>query len=116
MLVAVFVGYQVQGLAGGLVAGAAMFLPVSLLMVAAARHWRSLAGLPWAIAAQRTLAPIGLGLTAAGLLTLGRSAVHDPATAVVALAATPLFFWGRLPPIAIVLGAGLCAALVRRSG
>ena len=66
MLVAVFVGYRVAGVPGGLLAGAAMFLPTSLLTWIIAHRWERLRGRPWAVAAERALAPLGAGLMAAG--------------------------------------------------
>ena len=109
MLIAVFVGYRANGVSGGLVAGLAMFLPTSLLAAVVARYWADLRGRAWARAAERALAPIGIGLMAAGAWTLGRSAVHDWLTAALAAAALACLSLGRVPPIAVVLVAGAIA-------
>jgi chromate transporter len=106
MLVAVFVGYRVAGVPGGLLAGAAMFLPTSLLTWIIAHRWERLRGRPWAVAAERALSPLGAGLMAAGVFTLARSGVKDPLTAALAVAAALLLARGWLPPAAIVLAAG----------
>lgn len=106
MLVAVFIGYRVGGVPGALLAGAAMFLPASVLVWAAARWWERLRAHPWAGAVERTLAPLGLGPMAAGVYTIARSAVTDFATGGVALAVALVLARGWLPPAAAVLAAG----------
>ena len=111
MLVAVFVGYRVAGVPGGLLAGAAMFLPTSLLTWIIAHRWERLRGRPWAVAAERALAPLGAGLMAAGVFTLARSGVKEPLTAVLAVAAALLLARGWLPPAVIVLAAGAASWL-----
>ncbi len=106
MLVSVFVGYRVGGVLGGLLAGAAMFLPTSILTWTIARRWERLRGRPWAVAAERALAPLGAGLMAAGVYTLAHSAVKDPFTAGVAVAAALVLSRGWVPPAVVVLVAG----------
>lgn len=50
-----------------LLACTAMFLLVSILAAVIARHWETLRERRWALACERALAPIGIGL-AAGLV------------------------------------------------
>jgi len=107
MLVAVFIGYRAHGFAGALLACMAMFLPVSLLTAVIARHWERLRERPWAFACERALAPIGLGLMAAGVYTLARSGVHDWATGALAVVGAVILYGRWLPPIALVLAGGL---------
>ena len=114
MLVAVFIGYRVGGALGALLAGAAMFLPTSALTWAIADRWERLRGRPWAVAAERALAPLGIGLMAAGVYTLARSALVDQLTTAYAVAAALLLAGGWLPPAAVVLAAGLVNWLIAR--
>jgi chromate transporter len=114
MLVAVFVGYRVAGGLGALLAGAAMFLPTSALTWAIAHRWDRLRGRPWAVAAERALAPLGIGLMAAGVYTLARSALADPLSAAYAVVAALALARGWLPPAAVVLAAGGVNWLVAR--
>jgi chromate transporter len=107
MLVAIFVGYRAHGLVGALVAGVAVFLPTSLLTAIVARRWARLRDRPWALAAERALAPVGIGLMGAGVYTLARSAVHDWSTAALAAAATVVLAARWLPPVVVVLVGGL---------
>ena len=106
MLVAVFVGYRAHGLVGAVLACMAMFLPVSILTGVITRHWETLRDRPWALACERALAPVGIGLMAAGVYTLARSGVQDWATGALALLAAVVLYGRWLPPIALVLAAG----------
>jgi chromate transporter len=112
MLVAVFIGYRAHGMLGAMLAAAAIFMPPAALTLLIAHRWTRLRGRPWAITLERALAPIGIGLTAAGIYTLARGAVHDVTTAVIALVATVVLLYRWLPPPAVVLGAGLLSWLV----
>jgi chromate transporter len=114
MLIAVFVGYRAHGIPGGLLAGLAMFLPASVLAAVVARHWQELRGRAWARTAERALGPIGIGLMAAGAWTLGRSAVHDGLTALLTLGALVILWLSRIPPVAVVLAAGVVAWVAGR--
>ena len=113
MLVAIFVGYGAHGLVGALVAGTAMFVPTSSLTGLIARRWERLRRRPWALATERALAPVGIGLMAAGVYTLARSAVHDWVTAALAAAATVVLAARWLPPVIVVLAGGVVGWLVR---
>ena len=112
MLVSTFIGYRVSGIPGALLATAGMFLPTSILTWVIAHRWDRLRGRPWAAAVERALPPIAIGLMAAGVYTVGRSAVTDIPTALLAVAA--LIVLGRrwLPTAAVVLAAGLLSWLV----
>jgi chromate transporter len=107
MLVAIFVGYRAHGLVGALVAGVAMFLPTSLLTASIARRWARIRGRPWALVAERALAPVGVGLMGGGVYALARSAVHDWVTAALAAAAAAVLATRWLPPVVVVLAGGL---------
>ena len=77
---------------GALLACTAMFLPVSILTAVIARHWETLRERPWALACERALAPIGIGLMAAGVYTLARSGIQDWATGALALLAAVVLY------------------------
>src|SRR6266446_3182471 len=86
MLVAIFVGYRVHGLLGAALAGLAMFVPTSVLAIVISHHWQQWRERPWAVAAERALLPVGVGLMAGGVYTLARTALHDGVTAALAVA------------------------------
>jgi len=106
MMVAVFVGYRAHGFPGALLACVAMFLPVSILAAVVARHWETIRDRPWARSAEYALAPIGIGLMAAGVYTLARAGVRDWPTGALAILAAAVLYGRWLPPIAVVLLAG----------
>jgi chromate transporter len=111
MLVTMFVGYRAAGIPGALLGGAAMFLPTSLITWVVTHRWEQLRGRPWAVAIERGLAPLGIGLMAAGVYTVARSALVDRLTVALALAAFVLLARGWLPPAVVVLAAGAAAWL-----
>jgi chromate transporter len=106
MLVAVFVGYRAHGLLGALLAGAAMFLPASLLTAVIARHWTGIRHRPWAQAAEQALTPIGVGLMAAGVYTLALTGIHNVPSASIAVAAGLVLWMRWVPAFAVVVAAG----------
>ena len=112
MLVTTFIGYRVSGVLGALLATAAMFLPTSFLMWIIAHRWARLHGRPWTLAVERALPPLAIGLMAAGVYTVGRSAVTDLPTALLAIAAAIVLVRRWLPAAGVVLAAGLLSWLV----
>jgi chromate transporter len=112
MLVVVFIGYAAHGVAGGVLAGAAMFVPASLLAGVVAAGWHRWRTHPWALPVERALAPIGIGLMAAGVYTLARAALLDTLSIVVALSAAVVLLAKWAPPVAVVLAAGVVGWLV----
>jgi chromate transporter len=107
MKIAAFIGYVAQGLMGALAATLVMFVPAAALTALVSQHWAGLRGRPWAITAERTLSAIGMGLMAGGVYTLARSAIHDVRTAAIAVAAAVALATMRVPPVVVVLAAGL---------
>jgi chromate transporter len=112
MLVAVFVGYRAHGLPGGVLAGLAMFLPTSILAVVVSHHWRRWRTRPWAALVERALLPVGVGLMAGGVHTLARAAIHDGVTAALALATALVVATDRVPPVLVILAAGIVGWLL----
>ena len=112
MLVAAFVGYRAHGLPGALVATVAMFLPTSVMTWLVAGAWRRWRGHPWAAAVERALAPVGMGLMAAGVYTLAGSALHDAVTVALALATALVLATRRAPPMLVIVIAGVAGWLL----
>jgi chromate transporter len=112
MLVAAFVGYRAHGVPGALLATLAMFLPTSLMTVIVTDRWQRWRGHRWADAVEHALAPVGMGLMAAGVYTLARSALHDVLTVALALTAALVLATRRAPPMLVVLAAGLVGWLL----
>ena len=55
---------------------------------------------------ERALIPVGVGLMAGGVYTLGRTAVHDGVTAALALGTALVVASERVPPVLAILAAG----------
>jgi chromate transporter len=89
-----------------------MFVPASLLAGAVAAGWQRWRTHPWALPVERALAPIGVGLMAAGVYTLARAGLHDMLSIVLAGSATVVLLAKWAPPVAVVLAAGLIGWLV----
>lgn len=114
MLVAVFVGYRAHGLLGGFLAGLAMFLPTSILAIVISHHWQQWRTRPWAMAVERALLPVGIGLMAGGVYTLARTAIHDAVTASLAIGTALVVATDRVPPVLVILVAGGVGWLLSR--
>jgi chromate transporter len=112
MLVVAFVGYRAHGLVGAVLATIAMFLPTSVLAVIVADRWQRWRGHPWTDAVERALAPVGMGLMAAGVYTLGRSALHDVLTVALALGTAALLTIRWAPPMLVIFVAGVVGWLL----
>ena len=112
MLIAAFVGYRAHGVPGALLATIAMFLPTSVLTVVVADRWQRWRSHRWAGAVERALAPVGMGLMAAGVYTLAQSALHDALTVALALVTALALAWRWAPPMLVVVVAGLAGWLL----
>ena len=61
---------------------------------------------------ERALAPVGMGLMAAGVYTLAQSALHDVLTVALALATAVALAARWAPPMLVVVAAGLVGWLL----
>jgi chromate transporter len=110
MLMVLVVGFRVAGLAGALAAALGMFAPALLLATLVADRWARWTRGPTLLLLRRTLAPVALGLLAAGSWTLVRLGVEGPLTAALAAGALLACVATRLSP-AVVVGLGAAAGL-----
>jgi chromate transporter len=114
MLMVVVIGFRVAGLAGALVATLAMFGPTATLAAVIADRWGRLGGRPIVGVLRGTLAPVALGLLAAGAYTLLRLGVDGPVTGIVALGALVAVGWAAQSPALVVGVAAAVGLLVLR--
>jgi chromate transport protein ChrA len=77
-----------------------------------ADRWQRWRWHPWAVAVERALAPVGMGLMAAGVYTLARSALHDTLTIVLALLTAAVLATRWAPPMLAVVIAGVVGWLL----
>ena len=108
---ATFIGYRVAGVAGGVVATLAMFVPATALALAAGHSVDRFRSSPLIVGALRMLAPAVIGMLGAATFSLGRAAVGvhvDVAIAVVAF----FILWRRpVSPLWLLVGGGLVRLL-----
>lgn len=112
MLAVFFYGFKIAGLPGALAAGLGMFGPPLLITLCITTLWRRVNGHPWAVALQQTLLPVGAGLMAAGVLALGRAALHNVPLMLIALLSGLVIHRTRLNPALAVLMGGVAGVLL----
>jgi chromate transporter len=110
---ATFVGYIVAGLPGAALATVGIFLPSFIFVAAVNPLVPRLRRSPWMGGFLDGVNVAALGLMAAVLWELGRSALVDWLTAALALVAALLLFRLRVNSAWLVLGGGLIALLLR---
>lgn len=112
---ATFVGYLLNDLPGALAATVGIFLPAFILVVITNPIIPKLRNSPWTGALLDGVNAAALGLMAAVTWVLGRGALVDPLTIILALIAAVLIFRYKVNSAWLVLGgaaAGLISALV----
>jgi chromate transporter len=99
------------GLLGALAAVVAMVGPACALTWIATRGWERLRRSRWRAAAESGLAPITVGLVAASVLTIARSADHDLVAWAVTVATAALVLNTRINPLFLMLAGALLGVL-----
>lgn len=99
------------GVLSGLAAEAAILLPSTLVMVAAALSWNRLRDSPWRVAFERGLGPITLGILFAVGLKILRISDHDTPAYAVSLVVCVLMLRTNISPLWFMAVAGLMGGL-----
>ncbi|MBM5807817.1 MAG: chromate transporter [Cyanobacteria bacterium M_surface_10_m2_179] len=99
------------GVLSGLAAEAAILLPSTLVMVAAALSWNRLRNSPWRVAFERGLGPITLGILFAVGLKILRISDHDTPAYAVSLVVCVLMLRTKISPLWFMAVAGLMGGL-----
>ena len=110
-VLATFAGYRVQGVAGALVATAALFLPAMALMSLLSHFYTRLKDLGRAKDLLAGLSPVVVGLILGAALLLAKGAIHGFPGVMLAILALILLLRFRWHP-AFVLGLGALAGAV----
>ena len=110
-----FIGTLVAGLLGGLVAALGMFLPTWLAVVLLAPGFRRIMASPGIRAAVDGVTAAAAGAIAGALVVLGRRALMDPATWLIALVTLVVLWRVRRVPEPLLIGAAGIVGLVLRS-
>lgn len=116
VITAGFIGYLTAGLLGATVAAACTFVPPFLVVVLAARFVRKARQRPRLKAFIAGVTASAAGAIGGAAFILGRRAIVDLPTAVIALAAlTVLSSSRRVPEPVVILAAGLAGLLIKHS-
>src|SRR5258708_26548638 len=108
-----FIGYLVAGLAGAILAAVGVFLPVYLITVLLAPHFHRVAKNRQVKAFVDGVTAAATGAIAGAAVILGRRALTDVQTILIALRTLALLFAPKqIPEPVVILAAGLSGVVV----
>jgi len=110
VLIVSLIGWKAAGVAGAVVAMAAMCAPSSLLTYQVARVWDRFRDAPLRVAIQRALAPITIGLILASGFVLTRTIDQDWRGYAITATTLVLTLTTRLHPLWMMAAAGALGA------
>lgn len=105
-LLVTLLGYRAAGLAGALLATAAMLVPAAILVWIVTRLWLRTGQARWHTALEHGIAPIAVGLVAASGVIIALSVDHAAPQWALSAAAAAVLSTTRINPIFVVLGGG----------
>lgn len=115
-LILALIGWHIGGLTGAIAATVAIFLPSSLLVCILGSIWNRHRHTAWAMAAERGLAPVAVGLIFAGVFAVASSAgVGVIEIATIAIAVSLLMFT-KIGPYPILGAVGASFFLLNLAG
>ena len=103
MMMVAAVGEQVAGVMGAVVVVIAFFGPTGLLTLWTGRLWLRLERWRWRSSIQRGLAPVSIGLLAAGAVSLAKGALTGWIGVIIAVVVFALLLGTRINPAFLVL-------------
>jgi chromate transporter len=114
VITAAFIGYLVAGPVGGTVASAAVFAPPLLMVIAGAPYYRRFAQNALVKAFVQGVTAAAVGAIAGAAFILGRKAIFDFPTILIALFSIVILrYFKRIPEPIMILFAGLAGPLLR---
>jgi len=109
-----FIGYLVAGPWGAMAAAAGVFVPVYLVVLFVSPYFARIARNPQARAALEGVTAGATGAIAGAVYILGRRAVHDLPTALIAIAALLITLRWKIPEPLLIAGAAVAGGLLYR--
>ncbi len=107
MLMVIVLGYHVAGYPGAFLAFAGFFLPACFITWVTSRVWDHFGASPWRIAVQRGMAPVVIGLMAAGTIAVARTAItNTTAIALAVIVFVALYFGKKINPALLIIAGG----------
>lgn len=107
MMMVASVGMKVAGPLGALTALVCFLTPTSVATFAVGRLWDRLQHWRWRPAIQHGLGSVSVGLVAAGCIIMGKGAINNTATAVIALLSFILLLRSKINPAWPILASGV---------
>jgi chromate transporter len=107
MTMGTLIGYAVAGVAGAVVATAALLIPAGAITLLIGRLWHRMQGEPWRDRLARGLGPVVLGLIWASGVTVARGGIDTAVTVAIAAIAAILLLTTRLNQAVLMLAAGI---------
>ena len=114
VITAGFIGYLVSGPWGAMAAAAGVFVPVYLVVLFVSPYFKRIARNPQARAALEGVTAAATGAIAGAVYVLGRRAIHDWPTVMIALVALVITFRWKVPEPLLIAGAAVAGALLYR--
>ena len=114
VITAGFIGYLVAGPWGAMAAAAGVFIPVYLVVLFVSPYFKKIARNPQARAALEGVTAAATGAIAGAVYVLGRRAVHDWATVLIAAVALLITFRWKVPEPIVIAAAGIAGVLLYR--
>jgi len=111
LMLAAYVGFKVAGVAGGVVAAGAAFLPSFLIMLAVLPVLDRVRALTWVRAVMNGMGPAVIGVLAVALVRLAPHAVPDATTAAMLAPTVAALALSRVGPFRLMLAGGLAGVL-----
>jgi chromate transporter len=108
---AVYVGWLLHRVAGGIVAGSLFVIPSIFILWTLSYVYVTYGAIPWVASIFYGLKPAVTAIVAAAVIRIGRKALKTPVMWLIAAAAFVAIFFLRLPFPLIVLGAGAIGLL-----
>ncbi|HTW92249.1 MAG TPA: chromate efflux transporter [bacterium] len=103
-ITAAFIGYKVLGLWGALIAALGTFLPSSLMLWGLIHVYRRISSNPLVRGFLSGVMPAVTGMLLSATVFVGRSAIHGPVHAGLAVVALCLLLFVKVEPVWLVLG------------
>lgn len=109
-----FIGYLVAGPWGAMAAAAGVFVPVYLVVLFVSPYFARIARNPQARAALEGVTAAATGAIAGAVYVLGRRAIHDWTTALIAVVALLITLRWKVPEPLLIAGAAVAGVLLYR--
>ena len=107
VIIVTLIGYHVAGIAGAMVATAAMVGPTCVFAYVMTRLWDRFKDARWRIAAQAGLVPVSIGLIAASAYVVTGAADRTWLAGAISLATAAVAFFTKLNPLWLFVAAAI---------